>query len=144
MKTNQAGLDLIKSFEGCRLTAYKDQGGTWTIGVGHTGSDVFEGLTIDQEQADDLLQDDLARTEDGVNALVTCKHLSDNQFAALVCFTYNVGIGNLRASLLLRCVNMGNLNDAAGQFERWDHVKGISNPGLLRRRQAERALFLAA
>lgn len=142
MKTNEAGLDLIKAFEGCRLTAYKDQGNIWTIGVGHTGADVYEGLVIDQEQADDLLADDLTRTEDGVNALVTCKHLSANQYSAIVCFTYNVGIGNLRASLLLRCINMGNLNDAAMQFERWDHIKGIPNAGLLRRRQAERALFL--
>lgn len=141
MNFNDQGLDLIKSFEGCRLTAYQDQKGIWTIGWGHTGVDVTPSLVWTQEQADDQLLKDLSSTITQVKSAVKAS-ISDNQFSALVCFTYNCGIGNFSKSTLLNCVNKGYLQDAAEEFMKWNHVNGIVNAGLTRRRQAERSLFL--
>lgn len=143
MTINAAGLALIKEFEGCKLVAYPDPGtggDPWTIGVGHTGDDVYEGLEITQEQADALLAQDLSRFEAGVSQLVTAP-IGENQFSALVAFTYNVGLGNLKSSLLLRCVNMSNHPDAAAQFLRWNRAAGKVMAGLTRRRQAESDLY---
>ena len=145
MKFNDKGLALLKEFEGCRLKAYPDPGTggePWTIGYGHIGG-VNEGDVITQSQADSLLAADLAHLSAQVDAALTVE-LTDNQFSSLVCFAYNVGIGNLRNSMLLHLVNQGQLTAAAGQFERWDRAAGHIMPGLLRRRQAEKALFLAA
>lgn len=139
---NQSGLNLLKSFEGCKLTAYKDIGGVWTIGYGETEG-VYPGQTITQEQADEMLMNSLKEFIDGVNSLVTTP-ISDNQFSALVCFSYNVGLQNLKKSMLLRCVNTLHYSDAAKQFVKWDHVNGIVSDGLLRRRESERDLFLAS
>lgn len=139
---NQAGIDLIKSFEGCRLTAYRDGGGILTVGYGHTGPDVTEELTIDQDAANKLLEADIARAVAGVNKLVTYKQVTDNEFSAMVCFAYNVGLGNFKKSTLLLFVNKFNVAGAANEFLRWDKIKGVISPGLERRRQAERALFL--
>lgn len=139
-RTNEAGLNLIREFEGCRLTAYRDIVGIWTVGYGHTGPDVYEGLTIDPEQANELLQKDLERFETGVTGLVKVP-LNSNQFSALVCFSYNVGLGNLKASTLLRCLNFHNYSDAAREFTRWSKAGGKVVEGLLRRRQAESQLF---
>ncbi len=140
---NQAGLDLIKNFEGCRLTAYPDPGSggePWTIGYGHTGPEVHEGLTITQEQADQDLQRDLQNFEQAVNDLIAVS-LTPNQFAALVSFDYNTG--SLATSTLLRLVNAGNFQAAAGQFALWVHDgNGNVLPGLVRRRAAEKQLFL--
>lgn len=140
MKINQAGLDLIKSFEGCRLEAYQDIVGIWTIGYGHVSADVHPGLTITQAQADDLLAKDLKRFEDGVSAL--CPQVNENQFSALVCLSYNIGLSNLKSSTLLKKLNVGDVSGAADQFLVWDKAGGKPVAGLLRRRQAERALFL--
>jgi lysozyme len=138
---NQAGLDLIKSFEGLRLDAYKDIVGVLTIGYGHTGADVTEGLSISEDQAQDLLKTDLARFEAGVEEAVT-SDLTDNQFAAIVSFAYNLGLGNLRSSTLLKLVNAGNMDSAADEFPKWDRAGGQVSEGILRRRNAERDLFL--
>lgn len=143
MKINQDGLDLIKSFEGCKLTPYKDIVGVITVGYGHTGPEAVMGHPITQEDADRLLQGDLERFEKGVEGLLTRK-VSDNQFSALVCFAYNCGLGNLKQSTLLRCINKGNFTDAANEFLRWAKAGGVEVPGLVRRRKAERALFLAS
>lgn len=137
---NQAGLDLIKSFESCRLQAYQDQGGVWTIGWGSTGSDVGPGLVWSQEEADQRLMDGIQSVEEGINTLVSCD-LTDNQFSALVCFAYNVGVDALAQSTLLRDINAGDFDAAANEFLRWDKVRGAMVPGLLRRRLAEKALF---
>jgi lysozyme len=142
MKTNQAGLNLIKQFEGLRLIAYADVVGVQTIGYGHTGPDVKPGLIITQSQAEQLLCDDLARFESGVDKLVKVP-LNANQFSALVCFSYNLGLGNLGSSTLLRLLNHGDYASAAKQFTLWDRAGGRELPGLLRRRQAEQALFQA-
>lgn len=139
MQTNEAGIAIIKSFEGLRLIAYQDQVGVWTIGYGHTG-DVSEGQTITQEDADALFLQDLQAREDVVNELVTVP-LSSGQFSALVSFVYNLGRAALETSALLRCVNVNNFEAAAAQFPRWDHEGPKVVPGLLRRREAEKQLF---
>ncbi|POZ63819.1 lysozyme [Chromobacterium alticapitis] len=140
MKTNAAGLALIKQFEGLRLIAYQDMMGVWTIGYGHTGPDVKTGQVITQAQADQLLAKDLATFEAGVGKLATAP-LNANQFSALVSFSYNLGLRNLQSSTLLRLLNQGDYAGAAGQFLRWDRAGGQVVPGLQRRRQAEQALF---
>lgn len=142
MKFNNAGLQLIKSFEGCALHAYQDGGGKWTIGYGCTHH-VRPDMTILQEEADDRLRDDIQSTVAVVMAMISPHSLSDNQFSACVCFAYNVGTGEFKTSTLLNCIKMGHPIDAANEFEKWDHDKGVEVPGLLRRRQAEKALFLS-
>jgi lysozyme len=139
-KINAAGLMLIKQFEGCRLTAYQDAVGVWTIGWGHTPA--TEGQTITQEQADALLEQDLQGFEECVNDL-TDRNLTPNQFAALVSFAYNEGCGALGSSTLMRYVNAGNFADAANEFGKWIEADGVVLQGLVRRRAAERELFLA-
>ncbi|MGY8627670.1 lysozyme [Chromobacterium violaceum] len=141
MKTNAAGISLIKQFEGVRLAAYQDMVGVWTIGYGHTGPDVKAGLAITQQQADQLLAADLEKFETGVGKAVIVP-LNANQFSALVSFSYNLGLGNLRSSTLLRLLNKGDYDGAAAQFPRWNRAGGQAVPGLTRRRKAEQALFL--
>lgn len=145
MKINQAGIDLLKSFERCRLTAYPDPGtggDPWTCGWGSTGSDITEGTVWTQQQADDRLAQDLVKFENGVSGLLMT-NINENQFSALVCFAYNVGLGNLRCSHLIADVNNGNFARAADEFLKWDYAGGKVLPGLLRRREAERTLFLS-
>lgn len=93
MKINEAGLKLIKSFEGCRLKAYQDSVGVWTIGWGHTAN-VKAGHTITKAKADEYLMKDLAKFEKAVNDLK--RDFNENQFSALVSFAYNCGVGNLK------------------------------------------------
>ena len=141
MQINQAGLDLIKSFEGCKLQSYQDVVGVWTCGWGSTGPDISGPMTWTQAQADARLAHDLQKFENGVNSCVKVE-LTDNQFAALVCFAYNCGLGNLQSSTLLKCVNASDTAGAAAQFLRWNKAGGNVVPGLTRRRQAESDLFL--
>jgi lysozyme len=137
---SDAGLTLTKNFEGCRLSAYADQGGVWTVGYGHTGPGVHAGLTITQDQADTFLISDVAGAVACVNRLVTSS-IVQCQFDALVDFTFNLGCACLANSTLLRAVNAGDFDGAANEFLRWDHVNGMVVPGLLRRRQAEAQMF---
>ena len=130
---NDAGLKLIESFEGLRLTSYQDSVGVWTIGYGHTQG-VTQGQTITQQQAQAFLQQDLGVAESAVNKLGLT--LTDNQFAALVSFTFNLGAGNLN-----KLMSQG-LAAAPDRILLFDHAGGRQLPGLTRRRQAERALFL--
>lgn len=136
---NQAGLDLIKRFEGCKLTAYKCPAGVWTIGYGSTGPHVVPGVTISQERAEQLLREDLARFEEFVET--KCKPSTDNQFAALVSFAFNVGNGNLQTSTLRRMHTSGDYTGAAEQFARWNKAAGKVLVGLSRRQAAEAALY---
>jgi len=138
-----AGLKLTKSFEGCELTAYVDQGGVWSIGYGHTGMYVREGMTITQAEADALLSLDVAFAVKCVNKLVTA-NIRQNQFDALVDFVFNLGCSRLANSQLLLDVNAGKFFEAAAQFLRWDHVGKVVMPGLARRRRAEAAMFYKA
>jgi lysozyme len=140
MKTSQRGIELIQEFEGCVLTAYQDGGGVWTIGYGHTAG-VQEGQVITQQDANEFLCDDLEETETAVDSLVDVP-VSQNEFDALVSFTYNLGQGNLGSSTLLKLLNSGNPTLAADEFPKWNLVAGEPSDGLTRRREAERSLFL--
>ena len=134
MKTSSRGIDLIKSFEGCRLTAYKCPSGVWTIGYGHT-SGVNSGQTITQAQADTYLASDLEKYEKYVAA--TGLELNQNQFDALVSFTYNCGNGNLKT--LIRNRTLSQIADAILLYKK---SNGVILSGLVRRRQAEHDLFV--
>lgn len=141
MVLGSAGVALIKHFEGCRLTAYQDSVGIWTIGYGHTGPEVVEGLTCTQLQADTWLLNDTHAASNAVMRDVDVA-LTQNQFDALVSFTFNLGAAALAGSSLLRYLNGGSPSAAANEFLKWDHAGGVVIPGLTLRREAERALFL--
>jgi lysozyme len=147
-KINEAGLHLIENFEGCRLEAYPDPGTggePYTIGYGHTGEvngqPVALGMTITQDTANDLLAADLTHFEEGVNGLVS-RDATPNQFAAMVSFAYNEGLGALGGSQILAEFNAGNDQAAADDFSNWTTADGQVLEGLVRRRAAERELFL--
>ena len=139
MKTAQKGLELIKHFEGCELTAYKCPAGVWTIGYGHIKG-VSEGMTITQEQAEQMLLDELVEYENYINELVSVD-LSQNQFDALVSWVYNLGPSNLRSSTLLKVLNSGDYNGVPAQIMRWNKAGGQVLEGLVRRREAEALMF---
>jgi lysozyme len=141
MQTSDVGKKLIKSFEELRLTAYRDLVGVLTIGWGHTGPDVFDNMTITEEDAENLLEHDLYRAEKAIQDKVFVT-LNQNQYDALVSFIFNVGVGNFESSTLLKLLDTNDFIGAANQFLRWDHAGGKEIAGLLRRRQAERQLFL--
>lgn len=141
MKTSAAGIALIKRFESCRLTAYRDSVGVLTIGWGHTGK-VWLGMVVTQEQADALLAADVQRFERGVAALLKVP-VTQGQFDALVSFAFNCGLGNLGSSMLLRKLNAGDVNGAATEFPRWNKAGGSVLRGLTLRREAEQRLFMS-
>lgn len=135
---NDAGLNLVKSFESCSLTPYQDIKGVWTIGWGHTGPDVTAPIT--QEQADAFLMHDLGTAEYEIDNRIDAP-LNENQFSALVSLVYNCGpaplVGHLGQYLIA-----GRYDQAADAFLNWDHVNGQIVHGLTQRRTAERDLFL--
>ena len=132
----------IKEFEGCKLKAYVDQGGILTIGYGYTGPEVTQGMTITQLAADSLLSDKLRILGVEVTKILTVP-VTQNQFDALISLAYNIGIGNLRGSTLLKKLNNSDYKGAAEEFLKWHFVKAVPNEGLLKRREAEKALFLS-
>lgn len=134
-----AALALLREFEGCRLDAYQDAAGVWTIGYGHTKG-VQAGDSITQEQAEAFLLDDAQDAADGVLGAVKVP-LTDGQFGALVDFVFNLGPGALAKSTLLRKLNAGDYAGAQAEFAKWCHAGGRFYAGLLRRRKAEAALF---
>lgn len=146
MQTSEKGITLIKQFEGCKLTAYQDSVGVWTIGYGWTqpveGKPIRAGMTIKQETAERLLKTGLVSYESDVSRLVKV-NLTQGQFDALVSFTYNLGARSLSTSTLLRKLNSGDYAGAADEFLRWNKAGGKVLNGLTRRREAERALFLS-
>jgi lysozyme len=140
---NAAGLALIQQFEALSLTPYQDQAGNWTIGFGHKLPDgEFPDWTLEQAAA--ALSDDLMVPESTVLRNVT-KPLNDNQFSALVCFTFNVGSGNFLSSTLLKNLNAGWYSQVPAQLSRWNkiNVDGVLtvSAGLSRRRTAEGVLW---
>lgn len=144
---SQRGLDLIKSFEGCRLEAYPDPGTgdkPWTIGWGSTGADIHKGLVWSQKQCDDRLAADAQCVALEVDKLIGPASTTQSEFDALVSFAYNLGIGNLAGSTLLRLHKAGRYEDAAKQFVRWNRAAGRVLAGLTRRRAAEAALYQSA
>lgn len=152
VRVADAGLNLIRSFENLELVAYPDPGtggDPWTIGWGHTGPEVHAGLIWTQEQANEALASDLGRFERDVSQLVKVA-INQNQFDALVSFAYNVGSDidadtiaeGLGDSTLLKKLNAGDYDGAADEFPKWNEGGGKVLKGLVRRRAAERDLFL--
>lgn len=138
-------LDLIKkivgSFEGCKLTAYKDVKGIWTIGWGYAGADVFEGEVWSQQEADDHLAAFLKHVIENVVHNVKTP-FTDNQLAAFCSLAYNIGLGAFDHSTLLFKFNSGDSVAAADEFLRWNKGNGKVIDGLTNRRRMERELFL--
>lgn len=137
MKISEKGLKIIKEFEGCRLQAYKCPAGIWTIGYGHT-SGVKSGMTITQAQADEYLKADCASSENAVNCYYDIYKWNQNQFDALVSFTFNCGAGNLKTLL-----NGGKrtIAEISNKITAYNKGGGVVLKGLVRRRATEKVLF---
>lgn len=144
MITSPNGIELIKSFEAFRANAYHlevDPPNVWTVGYGYTHG-VKPGLTVTEEEATALLCQECRRIESAINPLFQSR-VSQNQFDAIVSFTYNLGVGAFQGSTLLKMLNNGDYAGAADQFPKWVHSSGGNIlSGLVRRRNAERDLFL--
>lgn len=144
MRTSDTGIALIKKWESCRLQAYQDQRGIWTIGYGHTGAGITENAHWRQTDADMHLLIDLRETEDLLGKYVSVP-LNQNQFDALVSLVFNIGIQNFRRSTLRCVLNKGQYEAAAAEFVRWDKetIQGVLHEaqGLLNRRTEEEDLF---
>lgn len=140
MEYSKKGLELTESFEGCKLEAYKDVVGIWTIGYGHTGPEVIPGLVIDQATAERFLKIDINSAISCVNSCVSAP-ITQGEFDALVDFVFNVGCSSFRRSTMLRMLNDGQYADAAKQFGLWAYASGKAVAGLLRRREAEAREF---
>lgn len=145
MKLNKAGKDLIKSFEGCKLVAYQCSAGRWTIGYGNTffedGTPVKPGDRVTQPKAEQLFELIVGNFGDKVAKEIKTI-LTENQFSAIVSLAYNIGIGNLQKSTLLKKVNF-NPNDPTirAEFAKWNKAAGKVLTGLTRRREAESKLY---
>jgi len=139
MKISEEGISLIKNYEGCRLEAYQDSVGIWTIGYGVIKG-VKEGDQINQEEADHLLKEELPEYEGYINDMIKVP-LEQCQFDALVCWVYNLGPNNLKDSTLLRILNDGDYDGVPEQIKRWNKAGGKVLAGLVKRRAAEADLF---
>ena len=141
MHYSDVGVQLTEGFESLRLTAYQDVKGVWTIGYGHVGPEAYPGNVIDEPTAIMLLKHDVARAECGVNQ--GCKvPVTQNEFDALVDFTFNVGVTAFLNSTLLKKLNALDNAGAATEFQAWVYSGGNMINGLKRRRDAEARLFL--
>ena len=140
MKISQTGVDLLKHFEGCKLEAYQDSVGVWTIGYGHTKG-IYEGIEISQLEAEKMLKDELEGEYEGYINDIPDVPLEQCQFDALVCWVYNLGPTNLRSSTMLKELNAGSYDLVPYQMKRWDKAGGKVLLGLSRRRNAEALLF---
>ncbi len=138
---NTSYSELIKEFEGCRQVAYQDSVGVWTIGYGHTKT-AYEGRLAIKKTCERLLAEDLVEFEEYVDTLVKVP-LTQNQFDALVSWTFNLGPGNLQESTLLKKLNQGLYAEVPTEMRRWNKAGGEVLDGLVRRREAEVSLFLA-
>jgi lysozyme len=139
MNISQEGISLIKKFEGCELEAYKCAAGVWTIGYGHT-KDVKEGDSILKEDAESMLMHELQEYCNDVDIAVKVD-LKQNEFDALVSWTYNLGLTNLNSSTMLRVLNEGKHDEVPAQMKRWNKASGQVKQGLVRRREAEALMF---
>lgn len=144
MKTSNSGLEFIKRHEGFRATAYPDPGSSnglpWTIGYGHTNS-VYPNMVISRSQADSFLITDLRIAEGAVSRLIKVR-LNQNQFDALVSFTFNVGVGALERSTLRRKLNEGRYSHVPSELKKWNKNDGVFMSGLAKRRKQEGILFM--
>lgn len=138
-KASAKGIELIKRWEGLRTNAYQCPAKVWTIGYGHTRG-VKPDMMISHQHAEDLLLEDLMEYEEAVRELVKVP-LSQGQFDALVSFSFNVGVGALASSTLLRKLNQGQYREAVAELHRWNKAGKTVLPGLVERRNDEHALF---
>lgn len=145
MKTSPKGLDLIKKWEGCRLKAYQDSVGVWTIGYGLTSAagiaQVYPGMVITQEKADEYLVRALKQYEQAVERALT-RTPTQSQFDAMVSLCYNIGPGAFAKSSVVRRFNDGDIPGSADAFLMWNKAGGRELQGLTNRRKDERKLFL--
>jgi lysozyme len=132
---------IVRQYEGCKLTSYRDGKGVLTIGCGHTGPDVTIGLTWTMLEAEEALANDLQRALEIVTSTVKIP-LNDNQLSALISFAFNVGRGDFTRSGMLKVLNRYDYKGAMDHLLLWNHVGSYVSPGLTARRQAEKALFL--
>ena len=139
MQISEKGTSLIKHFEGCRLEAYQDSVGIWTIGYG-TIKGVKEGDKINQDEAEHLLQEEMPEYEGYINDMVKVA-LEQNQFDALCSWVFNLGPNNLKSSTLLKVLNEGKYDEVPEQVVRWNKAGGKVLEGLKKRREAEALLF---
>ncbi len=147
-KVSDNCIRMIKHHEGVRQQPYQDPIGLWTVGVGHLIGDGKKlpkewNKTFTMEEVDNILKADLARFERGVNTLIPITRLTQNQFDALVSFSFNVGLGNLQASTLRQKLNRGDYEGAGNEFPKWRKAGGKVLPGLVRRRADEKNLFMS-
>jgi len=143
---NQATIDLVKEFEGLRTKAYKDSVGIWTIGYGTTaragvGIDPAPGMEITEAEAEYYLQKGLEKFSTEITGAIT-RPINENEFGAFVSLAYNIGSGAFKRSTALRKFNAGDKQGAANAILMWNRAGGKVLKGLVRRREAERALFL--
>ena len=159
MKISEAGIQLIKSFEGCHRSPYRCPAALWTTGYGHVlypdqarlktperasyGIKSEHNRTFEYDEIDELLEKDLQRFQAGVSRLCPASNDSQPNFDAMVSFSFNVGLGNLQSSTLRMKYNRGEYEAAADEFLKWNKAGGKILAGLTRRRVAERALFLS-
>src|SRR4051812_6895786 len=129
MKISDAGMELIRSREGCRLTAYQCPGHAWSIGYGHTGSEVHEGLRIDQHEADAFFQADVLKYDAFVQKC--CPVASVAQHSAMVSLCFNIGCAAFSRSSVARLHNKGRFAEAAQGFALWNKAKGTVQSGLV-------------
>lgn len=146
MSVNHATLELIKRFEGCKLQAYQCSAGVWTIGYGITeaadvGIKPTKGQTITQDRAEELLRLTVDKFAKAVDGMITAK-VNANEFGACVSLAYNIGVGALAKSTVLRELNAGNKDKAAAAFRMWNRAGGVVSKSLVNRREAEAAFFL--
>ena len=144
MNPSKDVVELIKTFEGFRSQSYSDVVGVWTIGYGSTrvhGNKVVPGMVCTVDEAEEYLYDELEPVAVRISDMVKV-NLTQNQFDALCSFAYNLGTGALQNSTLLRKINAGDYNGAANEFAKWNQAGGKVLPGLVKRRELERQLFL--
>ena len=134
--------DLIKQFEGCHLKAYRCPAGLWTIGWGTTGPGIQEGLVISQHTADMMLKAHVQDIALDLTDILGVQKLKQHQFDALVSFVYNIGIGAFKKSTMLKYIKAYKMAEAALEFEKWTKAGGQELPGLVKRRKAEKKLFI--
>lgn len=141
-RINDAGLALVKRFEGLRLEAYRCPAGILTIGYGSTGPHVREGMIITPGEAERFLMLDLRRFEHGVDAMTDMVPTNDNQFSACVCLAFNIGLGAFATSTVLKKHKRKDYIGAANAFLLWNKARGVVLKGLVKRREDERSLYL--
>lgn len=142
MQHSPAGRMFIEQLEGSIPTSYADQGGVWTIGVGHTGREVHAGLVWTQKQVDDALDKDLAAVDAYLNHELKGFEVTQTQWDALASLVFNIGSGQFSTSTVLRKLKAGDIPGAADAFLLWNKVQGKPSKGLAKRRSMERNLFL--